>query len=153
MMRKLLLATAALLAGIGGGAFAQTTTRPTTPPAATGKPTAPPAATTPSTPPTAAAPTTPPPASAQTAPSYSQTPTGLNQYKTEAEAKGHCPTDTVVWANLGGSKAYHLSGDRYYGKTKKGAYMCMKDADAGGFHKAGTHSGTTTRATTPRKPS
>lgn len=60
-------------------------------------------------------------------------------FATEAEAKGHCPTDTIVWANTS-SKAYHMSGTKYYGKTKHGAYMCQKDADQGGYHglKAGS---------------
>jgi hypothetical protein len=60
-----------------------------------------------------------------------------NEFSTEAAAKSHCPSDTVVWANTGGSKAYHLSGDRYYGKTKHGAYMCQKDAEQTGFHQSG----------------
>jgi uncharacterized protein YyaL (SSP411 family) len=55
------------------------------------------------------------------------------EYADEASAKAHCPTDTVVWANTS-SKAYHMAGTKYYGKTKKGAYMCQKDADASGFH-------------------
>ncbi len=55
------------------------------------------------------------------------------EYADEAAAKAHCPGDTVVWVNTS-SKAYHMAGDKYYGKTKKGAYMCQKDADAGGFH-------------------
>ncbi len=60
------------------------------------------------------------------------------EFGTEAEAHAHCPADKLVWANLT-SKAYHLSGNRYYGsgKTKHGAYMCQTDADANGFHKAG----------------
>lgn len=67
----------------------------------------------------------------------SAAPMSGNEFATEAEAKQHCPSDTVVWANLGGSKAYHMSGAKYYGKTKKGAYMCQKDADSAGFHAAG----------------
>lgn len=55
------------------------------------------------------------------------------EYADEASAKAHCPTDTVVWSNTT-SKAYHLAGTKYYGKTKHGAYMCQKDADSSGFH-------------------
>jgi hypothetical protein len=83
-----------------------------------------------------------------TAPSGTQNSTGqnstaqtanltANEFSTEAAAKAHCPSDTVVWANTGGSKVYHLSGDRYYGKTKHGAYMCQKDAAQTGFHQSG----------------
>jgi hypothetical protein len=57
------------------------------------------------------------------------------QFADESAAKSHCPTDTVVWVNLS-SKVYHLTGTPYYGKTKKGAYICQKDADASGFRVA-----------------
>ena len=60
-----------------------------------------------------------------------------DQFSSEQAAKGHCPGDAVVWVNLGGSKAYHLSGDKYYGKTKHGAFMCQKEADQSGFHAGG----------------
>lgn len=52
-----------------------------------------------------------------------------NQFKTEDEAKAHCPGDQVVWATAG-HKVYRLPGDKYYGKTKRGAYMCQADANA-----------------------
>ena len=67
---------------------------------------------------------TPPPATA-TAPG------SAGQYRTEAEAKGHCPADTVVWINLK-SKVYHFAGTKNYGTTKEGAYMCEKEAAAQG---------------------
>jgi hypothetical protein len=49
------------------------------------------------------------------------------QFGTEIAAKAHCPADTVVWANLG-SKIYHFAGSRDYGNTKRGAYMCEREA-------------------------
>lgn len=60
-----------------------------------------------------------------------------DQFSSEAAAKAHCPSDTIVWANLGGSKAYHVSGNKYFGKTKRGAFMCQKEAERSGFHPAG----------------
>ena len=57
------------------------------------------------------------------------------EFATDAQAKAHCPADTVVWANLS-SKIYHFSGHKDYGTTKHGAYMCEKEADAAGIRAA-----------------
>jgi hypothetical protein len=60
-----------------------------------------------------------------------------NQFANEADAKARCPADQIVWANNGKkSKIYHLAGDKYYGKTRHGAYMCQKDSEAEGFRAA-----------------
>jgi hypothetical protein len=58
-----------------------------------------------------------------------------DEFSTEAQAKAHCPGDTVVWANTA-SKIYHFSGHRSYGNTKAGAYMCEKDTAAAGIRAA-----------------
>ncbi|MBC5811344.1 MAG: hypothetical protein GIW95_10925 [Candidatus Eremiobacteraeota bacterium] len=39
--------------------------------------------------------------------------------------------DPVVWVNTN-SKIFHAQGDEFYGKTKKGQYMCQSAALAGG---------------------
>jgi len=80
----------------------------------------------------------PAPAATKTAPTQTKTPpaptpTGAGQFATEALAKAHCPADVVVWVNLK-SKVYHFSASKDYGKTKKGAYMCEKEAE--GFRAA-----------------
>jgi hypothetical protein len=62
-------------------------------------------------------------------------PSGANQFAAEGQAKAHCPTGTVVWANLD-SKIFHFTGYADYGHTKKGAYMCEKDATAQGMRAA-----------------
>jgi hypothetical protein len=60
---------------------------------------------------------------------------GASQYSTEALAWAHCPTETVVWANTR-SNIYHFRGTDNYGTTKRGAYMCERDALAGGIRAA-----------------
>lgn len=82
-------------------------------------------------------------ASATTAPSAKSTAStrsgagtsGAGEFKSEADAKHHCPSDLVVWANTE-SKVYHYSGSTDYGKTKQGAYMCQKESDGDGFRAA-----------------
>ena len=46
-----------------------------------------------------------------------------------------CPGDTAVWVNMR-SKAYHVQGDRLFGRTKHGKFECKKAADAEGDHLA-----------------
>jgi hypothetical protein len=56
---------------------------------------------------------------------------GLTLYTTEQAAQQHCPQDTVVWLNLP-TGIYHFQGQRWYGNTKTGAYVCEKEADKAG---------------------
>ena len=58
-------------------------------------------------------------------------PPRVGQYRTEAEAKGRCFSDTVVWVNLK-SRIYHFAGTKNYGNTKEGTYMCERGAIAQG---------------------
>jgi hypothetical protein len=88
-----------------------------------------------------AAPTTPP-----TAASPSSTSPASDHFSTVQAAKSHCPSDTIVWATLTRARAYHLSGDRYYGKTRRGAYMCQQDAQKDGLHQSGRRSTTSTKS-------
>ncbi len=55
-------------------------------------------------------------------------------FNTEASAAAHCPKDTVVWSALTKSKSFHVSGSRYFGTTKHGAYVCKGDALEYGYH-------------------
>jgi len=55
----------------------------------------------------------------------------LTQFQTEVEAQAHCPRDVVVWLNTS-SGIYHEKGMRWYGRTKLGAYVCKREADAAG---------------------
>ena len=42
-----------------------------------------------------------------------------------------CPGDQKVWVNTR-TGIYHLQGERWYGNTKQGEYLCKKAADAEG---------------------
>ena len=138
----------AYVAQCRGAAPAQTTAAPPPPPAPAPTPTAAPAApapaptaapAAPAPAPTAAAPPSrpapPPPPTAGPAPSVPASPSAANEFSTESEAKNRCPTDTVVWVTLT-SNIYHFTGTRYYGSTKRGAYMCERDATAAGMRAA-----------------
>jgi hypothetical protein len=48
-------------------------------------------------------------------------------FNTESEAQAHCPRDVVVWLNIP-TGIYHYKGERWYGRTKHGAYACEKEA-------------------------
>ena len=104
------------------------------------------ATTAPAPAPKQASPATPPPAQPAQKPAPTTTaapvpapqqPPGTNagatleagQFADEGSAKARCPSDTVVWVNLP-SKVYHFAGTKSYGTTKRGAYMCEKDAIA-----------------------
>ena len=50
----------------------------------------------------------------------------------EDAAQRHCPADQVVWLNLP-TGIYHEKGMRWYGRTRHGAYVCRKEADAAGY--------------------
>jgi hypothetical protein len=52
-------------------------------------------------------------------------------FSTEGAAQAHCPKDVVVWLNIP-SGIYHYKGERWYGRTKHGAYACEKEAVAAG---------------------
>jgi hypothetical protein len=55
----------------------------------------------------------------------------LSLFPTEQEAQQHCPLDTVAWLNLP-TGIYHFKGQRWYGRTKTGAYVCKQEADQAG---------------------
>ncbi len=85
----------------------------------------------------AAATAAPPPAAGETPSRRARAgaPTRANEFATEAEAKAHCPGDSVVWANTK-THIYHFPGTRSYGRTKAGAYVCERDAGALGIRAA-----------------
>jgi hypothetical protein len=58
--------------------------------------------------------------------------TPLTNFPTEAQAQQHCSADTIVWLNLP-TGIYHAKGQRWYGRTKSGAYVCRTEADHAGM--------------------
>jgi hypothetical protein len=71
------------------------------------------------------------PSAPTSAPGAPSTPRA-GEYTTELAARARCPSDTVVWVNTP-TRVYHYSGTRYYGHTRRGAYMCEADARAAGY--------------------
>ena len=49
-----------------------------------------------------------------------------------------CPGDKIVWVNMR-SHVYHFEGERYFGNTARGKFMCEHDADKAGDRP--THNG------------
>jgi hypothetical protein len=62
----------------------------------------------------------------------------VTTFTTEEQAQQHCPNDTVVWLNLP-TMIWHYKGERWYARTKSGAFACEKEAAASGAR--GTRNG------------
>ena len=59
----------------------------------------------------------------------------LPTFATGQAAQHHCPSDVVVWLNTR-TGVYHFKGQRWYGRTRNGAYVCQKDVNASGRGRA-----------------
>jgi hypothetical protein len=53
-------------------------------------------------------------------------------FQFEQQAKLHCPDDVVVWVNLP-TGIYNLPGDRWYGSTKHGSFVCRAEGEQAGY--------------------
>jgi hypothetical protein len=53
-------------------------------------------------------------------------------FQFEQQAKQHCPGDTVVWVSPA-QKTYTFPGERWYGSTKHGAFVCRREGDLAGY--------------------
>jgi len=54
-------------------------------------------------------------------------------FQFEQQAQQHCPSDSVVWADPA-LHLYNVKGERWYGATKGGAYLCLRDGEKQGYH-------------------
>lgn len=54
------------------------------------------------------------------------------RYQFEQQARQHCPDDIVVWLSPA-SGTYTFAGDRWYGSTKHGAFVCRREGDLAGY--------------------
>jgi len=48
-------------------------------------------------------------------------------FNSEQKAQAHCPNDVVVWLNIP-TGVLHSKGQRWYGRTKNGAFVCQGEA-------------------------
>ena len=55
----------------------------------------------------------------------------VHRYKTEAEARKHCPRGEIVWGSSRGT--YYPKESPLYGKSRGGAYVCAREAYAAGW--------------------
>jgi hypothetical protein len=53
-------------------------------------------------------------------------------FQFEQQAQQHCPGDSVVWAEAA-LQLYNVKGERWYGATKSGAYVCLRDGEKAGY--------------------
>lgn len=58
---------------------------------------------------------------------------GMKEYKTEAAARKHCPRDEIVYGTHK-ERTYHRKDEEHYGKIKGGRYVCLREAEKGGWH-------------------
>ena len=53
-------------------------------------------------------------------------------FQFEQQAKLHCPDDVVVWVTLPAG-IYNLPGERWYGSTRHGSFVCRAEGEQAGY--------------------
>jgi len=59
----------------------------------------------------------------------------LTPFRYEAQARRHCPGDTVVWLDFR-KEVYYFKRQKRYGQGGTGSFVCQKEARAGGFRRS-----------------
>jgi hypothetical protein len=59
----------------------------------------------------------------------------LTPFRYEAQARRHCPGDTVVWLDFR-REVYYFKRQNRYGQGGSGSFVCQKEARAGGFRRS-----------------
>ena len=54
------------------------------------------------------------------------------RFQFELWAQNHCPIDTVVWVTTN-SQTYNPRAERWYGRTRDGAFACKLEAEKAGY--------------------
>jgi hypothetical protein len=65
-----------------------------------------------------------------------QSPEVLVVFRTEQQAKDHCPDDTIVWVDPQ-SATYSLKANASSGGAGRGRYACRREAESAGMREQG----------------
>ena len=59
----------------------------------------------------------------------------LTPFRSESQAKRHCPADVVVWLDFQ-KGIYYAKRQRWYGRGFTGSFVCREEARAGGYRRS-----------------
>jgi len=59
----------------------------------------------------------------------------LSLFRYQDQAQQHCPADTVVWLDFK-KRNYYLSGQKLYGSSFHGSFVCLQEARRGLYRRS-----------------
>lgn len=59
----------------------------------------------------------------------------LTTFRYEAQAQRHCPSDVIVWLDLG-TGIYYSKRQRRYGRGFTGSFVCREQARSSGYRRS-----------------
>jgi hypothetical protein len=59
----------------------------------------------------------------------------LTTFRYEAQAQRHCPSDSIVWLDLG-KGIYYTKQQRRYGRGFTGSFVCREQARSNGYRRS-----------------